>query len=172
LVTTAAPWPADQPAVAERRNGKDARLLDLDPGVLAAHPANIRFDLGDLIDLAARIREAGVIEPLVVAHSTPKTRVKLTVAGIGSWSGTAGARPRSPPSPLRSRRGWAAVSGFRCRRRRADLMAATRSPASSRATVHSRLGPRPERAARRGTACPVGRRVEHPRTRGTVPTAT
>jgi hypothetical protein len=70
--------------------------------------------------------------------------VKLTVAGIGSWSGTAGARPRSPPSPLRSRRGWAAVSGFRCRRRRADLMAATRSPASSRATVHSRLGPRPE----------------------------
>ena len=43
-----------------------ATLVHLDPRVLAANPANIRTNLGDLGPLAASIVAVGVLEPLVV----------------------------------------------------------------------------------------------------------
>jgi ParB family chromosome partitioning protein len=42
-------------------------FVQLDPRTLAAHPANVRADLGDLTELAASIRAVGVLEPVVVA---------------------------------------------------------------------------------------------------------
>ncbi|SOD72870.1 ParB family chromosome partitioning protein [Jatrophihabitans sp. GAS493] len=41
--------------------------LDLPIAELADHPANLRFDLGDVSDLAASIAENGLIEPIIVA---------------------------------------------------------------------------------------------------------
>jgi ParB family chromosome partitioning protein len=38
----------------------------LNPRALTAHPANVRFDLRDLDELAESIRESGIVEPLVV----------------------------------------------------------------------------------------------------------
>jgi ParB family transcriptional regulator, chromosome partitioning protein len=45
-----------------------AELLDLPIGELADHPANLRFDLGDVSELAASIQENGLVEPIVVAR--------------------------------------------------------------------------------------------------------
>jgi ParB family chromosome partitioning protein len=48
---------------------RDVALLDvalLDPAELAAHPRNVRADLGDLTGLTASIAAQGVIEPLTV----------------------------------------------------------------------------------------------------------
>lgn len=45
-------------------------LVQLDPRTLAAHPANIRTDLGDVTELAASIRSVGVLEPIVVVPVT------------------------------------------------------------------------------------------------------
>lgn len=42
-------------------------LLHLDPRILAAHPANLRDDLGNLRSLTASILAVGVLEPLLVA---------------------------------------------------------------------------------------------------------
>jgi ParB family chromosome partitioning protein len=45
----------------------DETLLNwLDPRALTAHPANVRFDLRDLEELAESIAESGIVEPLVV----------------------------------------------------------------------------------------------------------
>lgn len=43
-----------------------ATLVDIDPRALAANPANVRTNLGDLGPLAASIAAVGVLEPLVV----------------------------------------------------------------------------------------------------------
>jgi ParB family chromosome partitioning protein len=45
-------------------------LVHLDPRALAANPANVRSDLGDLAPLAASIRSIGILEPLVVVPDT------------------------------------------------------------------------------------------------------
>ena len=45
-------------------------LVELDPRTLAAHPANIRTDLGDLTDLTASIKAVGVLEPVIVTPIT------------------------------------------------------------------------------------------------------
>lgn len=42
-------------------------LLQLPVAELTAHPANLRFDLGDVSSLAASITEHGLIEPVIVA---------------------------------------------------------------------------------------------------------
>jgi ParB family chromosome partitioning protein len=42
-------------------------LLDLPIESLTAHPANLRFDLGDVSALTESIREVGLIEPIIVA---------------------------------------------------------------------------------------------------------
>jgi ParB family chromosome partitioning protein len=44
----------------------EPELVHLDPSVLAAHPDNIRDELGDLTDLTASIAARGVLEPLIV----------------------------------------------------------------------------------------------------------
>jgi ParB family chromosome partitioning protein len=41
-------------------------LVYLDPAALAANPANVRSELGDLTTLVASIRSIGVLEPLIV----------------------------------------------------------------------------------------------------------
>lgn len=46
--------------------GRAAELLYLDPTVLIENPNNPRSSLGDLDELTASIREAGVLEPLIV----------------------------------------------------------------------------------------------------------
>jgi ParB family transcriptional regulator, chromosome partitioning protein len=44
-----------------------ARLVDLDPRTLASHPQNIRFDLGDVSELASmRTTGVGLIQPVIV----------------------------------------------------------------------------------------------------------
>jgi ParB family chromosome partitioning protein len=45
-------------------------LVELDPRTLAAHPANVRFDLGDLTELTASIKAVGVLEPVIVTPVT------------------------------------------------------------------------------------------------------
>src|SRR3954468_8138908 len=41
-------------------------LVWLDPRTLSSHPANVRFDLRNLDELAESIVESGIVEPLVV----------------------------------------------------------------------------------------------------------
>jgi ParB/RepB/Spo0J family partition protein len=41
-------------------------LVELDPRSLAAHPGNIRDDLGDLTELTASITAVGVLEPVII----------------------------------------------------------------------------------------------------------
>ena len=41
-------------------------FVELDPRCLAAHPGNIRDDLGDLTELIASIKAVGVLEPVVI----------------------------------------------------------------------------------------------------------
>jgi ParB family transcriptional regulator, chromosome partitioning protein len=48
--------------------------VELDPRSLAAHPGNIRDDLGDLTELAASIKAVGVIEPVIVTRVSQTTR--------------------------------------------------------------------------------------------------
>jgi ParB/RepB/Spo0J family partition protein len=45
-------------------------LVELDPRTLAAHPANIRTELGDLTDLTASIKAIGILEPVIVTPIT------------------------------------------------------------------------------------------------------
>ena len=100
-----------QPAVAEPRSGEESRLVDLDPRVLAAHPANIRFDLGDMTELAAS--ESPVSSnPSSSPHSPMREMRRARGTAIGSWPGTGAAPPPSwptnPPSlasSARTRRG-------------------------------------------------------------------
>ena len=56
---------ADDPTGGEP-DPQPATLTYLDPRALAANPANVRSDLGDLASLVASIRSVGVIEPLIV----------------------------------------------------------------------------------------------------------
>lgn len=48
-----------------------ARLVDVDPRTLAAHPANIRADLGELRDLTRSVRAVGILEPLIITPVRP-----------------------------------------------------------------------------------------------------
>ncbi|HVV76551.1 MAG TPA: ParB/RepB/Spo0J family partition protein [Mycobacteriales bacterium] len=41
-------------------------FVELDPRSLAAHPGNIRDDLGDLTELTASIKTVGVLEPVII----------------------------------------------------------------------------------------------------------
>ncbi|HWC36409.1 MAG TPA: ParB/RepB/Spo0J family partition protein [Mycobacteriales bacterium] len=41
-------------------------FVELDPRSLAAHPGNIRDDLGDLTELTASIKAVGVLEPVII----------------------------------------------------------------------------------------------------------
>jgi ParB family chromosome partitioning protein len=41
-------------------------FVELDPRSLAAHPGNIRDDLGDLTELTASIKSVGVLEPVII----------------------------------------------------------------------------------------------------------
>lgn len=45
-------------------------LVELDPRTLAAHPTNIRNDLGDLRDLTRSVRAVGILEPLIITPAT------------------------------------------------------------------------------------------------------
>lgn len=56
----------DQPAQAPA----SATITSLPVALLRAHPGNIRADLGDLTELAATIREHGVLQPLLVRSAT------------------------------------------------------------------------------------------------------
>jgi hypothetical protein len=62
--------PAAAPATIDEAECTDghlpASLVHIDPRVLAANPANVRSNLGDLASLVASIRSVGVIEPLIV----------------------------------------------------------------------------------------------------------
>lgn len=48
---------------------------------LAAHPSNVRTDLGDLAELAASIRAQGIIQPVVVQPSPTRPGVYQVLAG-------------------------------------------------------------------------------------------
>jgi ParB/RepB/Spo0J family partition protein len=56
---------------------QSSELIWIDPNHLAAHPANIRTDLGlkDLAELSASIAARGVIEPLIVAPEDAGYRI-------------------------------------------------------------------------------------------------
>jgi ParB family chromosome partitioning protein len=45
-------------------------FVELDPRSLAAHPGNIREDLGDLTELTASIKAVGVLEPVIITTVT------------------------------------------------------------------------------------------------------
>jgi ParB family transcriptional regulator, chromosome partitioning protein len=49
-------------------------LVELDPKSLAEHPANIRFELGDLTELTASIKAVGVLEPVIVVPITDENK--------------------------------------------------------------------------------------------------
>lgn len=49
-------------------------LVELDPKSLAEHPANVRFDLGDLTELTASIKAVGVLEPVIVVPFTDEDK--------------------------------------------------------------------------------------------------
>jgi ParB family chromosome partitioning protein len=50
-------------------------LVHLDPNSLLDHPANVRVELGDLDELAASIRQVGILEPLVVVPTDDGHRI-------------------------------------------------------------------------------------------------
>jgi ParB family chromosome partitioning protein len=52
-----------------------SELIWLDPRILAAHPANIRTDLGDLSDLAASIASVGILQPIVIVGDEDGYRI-------------------------------------------------------------------------------------------------
>ena len=54
------------PAASTATPGAHVHLVELDPRTLAAHPTNIRSDLGDLRDLTRSMRAVGILEPLIV----------------------------------------------------------------------------------------------------------
>jgi ParB family chromosome partitioning protein len=45
-------------------------LVEVDPRTLAAHPTNIRSDLGNLADLTRSVRAVGILEPLIITPAT------------------------------------------------------------------------------------------------------
>jgi ParB/RepB/Spo0J family partition protein len=45
-------------------------FVELDPRSLAAHPGNIRDDLGDLTELTSSIKAVGVLEPVIITAVT------------------------------------------------------------------------------------------------------
>ena len=59
---------------ASKASTPTVELVQLDPRTLAAHPANIRTDLGDVTELAASIRSVGVLEPIVVVPAPAEAR--------------------------------------------------------------------------------------------------
>ena len=63
-MTTATP--ATVQAEAPEAAASGTSLIYLDPRTLAANPANVRSDLGDLSPLVASIHSIGVLEPLIV----------------------------------------------------------------------------------------------------------
>jgi hypothetical protein len=66
-MTTTAPEAIGADAASESPGATTATsLVFLDPRALAANPANVRSDLGDLGPLVASIRSIGVLEPLIV----------------------------------------------------------------------------------------------------------
>lgn len=52
-------------------------LQDIAPSKLKAHPGNPRVDVGDVTELAASIKDKGIIEPLIVAPNTPSNFVLI-----------------------------------------------------------------------------------------------
>lgn len=48
---------------------------------LTAHPGNIRDDLGDLAEMAASIREHGILQPLTATEHPTRDRVFVLLAG-------------------------------------------------------------------------------------------
>ena len=54
------------PAASTATPEAHVHLVELDPRTLAAHPTNIRSDLGDLRDLTRSMRAGGILEPLII----------------------------------------------------------------------------------------------------------
>jgi hypothetical protein len=63
---TSAPPAANTQGDAPAAGSPAATLVDIDPRELAANPANVRTNLGDLGPLTASIAAVGVLEPLIV----------------------------------------------------------------------------------------------------------
>jgi ParB-like chromosome segregation protein Spo0J len=49
-------------------------LLDLKPSQIKPHKANVRRDVGNVDELAASIKEKGLLEPLIVAPDDETAR--------------------------------------------------------------------------------------------------
>jgi ParB family chromosome partitioning protein len=54
------------PAATSASPEPHVHLVEADPRTLAAHPTNIRSDLGDLRDLTRSVRAVGILEPLII----------------------------------------------------------------------------------------------------------
>src|SRR5947209_14091823 len=68
--TAGDPAPAGRKERAMADQAATPTLVELDPTTLAEHPANVRFDLGDLTELTASIKAVGVLEPVIVTPIT------------------------------------------------------------------------------------------------------
>jgi ParB/RepB/Spo0J family partition protein len=55
-----------EPAMTASTTTTTPAFVELDPRSLAAHPGNIRNDLGDLTELTASIKAVGVLEPVII----------------------------------------------------------------------------------------------------------
>jgi ParB-like chromosome segregation protein Spo0J len=71
-------------------------LVWLEPRELSSHPANMRFDLRDLDELAESIAESGIVEPLVVVPVEGGHRI---VAGHRRGQPPPGGEETSPHLP-------------------------------------------------------------------------
>ena len=93
--------PEATPATPEPEAAAAATLNYLDPRALAANPANVRRDLGDLSALVASIRSVGVLEPLIVIPDGDGGH--LIVAGHRRNAGGHRSRPAAGavPGPAR-----------------------------------------------------------------------
>jgi len=60
---------ASNAAASTTTGAPTGELLQLDPKALAAHPDNVRTDLGDLSDFVKTIPVVGILQPLTVART-------------------------------------------------------------------------------------------------------
>lgn len=74
-------------------------LQDIAPSKLKTHPANPRGDVGDITELAASIKEKGVVEPLIVAPNTPSNFV--VIAGHRRLAAAKAAKLKTVPCLVR-----------------------------------------------------------------------
>jgi ParB family chromosome partitioning protein len=62
-------------------------FVELDPRSLAAHPGNIRDDLGDLTELTASIQAVGVLEPVIITPVVDESKSAKTATAYRILAG-------------------------------------------------------------------------------------